>query len=47
MALGLRAGVPVQDIEMWQFHLTGIAAQALVTEVPERVIPHHKDGEHP
>ena len=31
--MALRAGVPVQDIEMWQFHPTGIAgAGTLVTE---------------
>jgi succinate dehydrogenase / fumarate reductase flavoprotein subunit len=31
--MGLRAGFPVQDIEMWQFHPTGIAgAGTLVTE---------------
>ena len=31
--MGLRAGFPVQDIEMWQFHPTGIAgAGVLVTE---------------
>lgn len=31
--MALRAGVPVQDIEMWQFHPTGIAgAGVLVTE---------------
>ena len=33
MGMALRAGVPVQDIEMWQFHPTGIAgAGTLVTE---------------
>jgi len=33
VGMGLRAGVPVQDIEMWQFHPTGIAgAGVLVTE---------------
>ena len=33
IGMGLRAGVPVQDIEMWQFHPTGIAgAGVLVTE---------------
>ena len=33
IGMGLRAGVPVQDIEMWQFHPTGIAgAGTLVTE---------------
>lgn len=26
IGMALRAGVPVQDIEMWQFHPTGIAA---------------------
>ena len=31
--MALRAGIPVQDIEMWQFHPTGIAgAGVLVTE---------------
>ncbi|MCK9502991.1 MAG: succinate dehydrogenase flavoprotein subunit [Porticoccaceae bacterium] len=33
VAMALRAGFPVQDIEMWQFHPTGIAgAGVLVTE---------------
>merc|ERR1711991_1278838 len=33
VGMALRAGVPVQDIEMWQFHPTGIAgAGVLVTE---------------
>ncbi len=33
LGMTLRAGFPVQDIEMWQFHPTGIAgAGALVTE---------------
>ena len=33
IGMALRAGVPVQDIEMWQFHPTGIAgAGTLVTE---------------
>ena len=33
VAMALRAGVPVQDIEMWQFHPTGIhGAGVLVTE---------------
>ncbi len=33
IGMSLRAGVPVQDIEMWQFHPTGIAgAGVLVTE---------------
>jgi succinate dehydrogenase / fumarate reductase flavoprotein subunit len=33
VGIGLRAGVPMQDIEMWQFHPTGIAgAGVLVTE---------------
>jgi succinate dehydrogenase / fumarate reductase flavoprotein subunit len=33
VAMSLRAGFPVQDIEMWQFHPTGIAgAGVLVTE---------------
>ena len=32
-AWAIRAGVPVQDMEMWQFHPTGIAgAGVLVTE---------------
>ena len=31
--MALRAGVPMQDMEMWQFHPTGIAgAGTLVTE---------------
>ena len=31
--MALRAGVAVQDMEMWQFHPTGIAgAGTLVTE---------------
>ncbi len=31
--MAIRAGVPMQDIEMWQFHPTGIAgAGVLVTE---------------
>lgn len=31
--MALRAGVPVQDMEMWQFHPTGITgAGVLVTE---------------
>jgi succinate dehydrogenase / fumarate reductase flavoprotein subunit len=31
--MAIRAGVPVQDMEMWQFHPTGIAgAGVLVTE---------------
>jgi succinate dehydrogenase / fumarate reductase, flavoprotein subunit len=33
VGMGLRAGVPVQDLEFWQFHPTGIAgAGVLVTE---------------
>ncbi|SIS56977.1 succinate dehydrogenase flavoprotein subunit [Neptunomonas antarctica] len=33
MGMSLRAGVPAQDMEMWQFHPTGIAgAGTLVTE---------------
>ncbi len=33
IGMALRSGVPVQDIEMWQFHPTGIAgAGTLVTE---------------
>ena len=33
IGMGLRAGVPVQDIEMWQFHPTGIyGAGCLITE---------------
>ncbi|MBV1911036.1 MAG: succinate dehydrogenase flavoprotein subunit [Kangiellaceae bacterium] len=33
VGMALRAGIPVQDIEMWQFHPTGIAgAGVLVTE---------------
>ncbi|NNM59080.1 MAG: succinate dehydrogenase flavoprotein subunit [Legionellales bacterium] len=33
IGIALRAGLPVQDIEMWQFHPTGIAgAGVLVTE---------------
>jgi succinate dehydrogenase / fumarate reductase flavoprotein subunit len=33
IGMALRAGVPVQDMEMWQFHPTGIAgAGTLVTE---------------
>ncbi|MEM9102645.1 MAG: succinate dehydrogenase flavoprotein subunit, partial [Pseudomonadota bacterium] len=33
IGMALRAGIPVQDIEMWQFHPTGIAgAGTLVTE---------------
>jgi succinate dehydrogenase / fumarate reductase flavoprotein subunit len=33
VGMALRAGFPVQDIEMWQFHPTGIAgAGVLVTE---------------
>ncbi len=33
MGMALRAGVPAQDMEMWQFHPTGIyGAGTLVTE---------------
>ncbi|MCV5388141.1 FAD-binding protein, partial [Escherichia coli] len=33
VGMALRAGVPMQDMEMWQFHPTGIAgAGVLVTE---------------
>lgn len=33
LGMALRAGLPVQDIEMWQFHPTGIAgAGVLITE---------------
>ena len=33
IGMSLRAGYPVQDIEMWQFHPTGIhGAGTLVTE---------------
>jgi len=33
LGMALRAGIPIQDIEMWQFHPTGIAgAGVLVTE---------------
>ena len=33
VGMGLRAGIPMQDMEMWQFHPTGIAgAGVLVTE---------------
>src|SRR4029077_19967537 len=33
IGMALRAGVPVQDMEMWQFHPTGIArAGVLITE---------------
>ena len=33
VGMAIRAGVPMQDIEMWQFHPTGIAgAGVLVTE---------------
>lgn len=33
LGMTLRAGIPVQDIEMWQFHPTGIAgAGVLITE---------------
>ena len=48
IGMGLRAGVPVQDIEFWQFHPTGIAgAGVLVTEGcrGEGGILRNKDGE--
>ena len=33
LAMALRAGYPAQDMEMWQFHPTGIyGAGSLVTE---------------
>jgi len=33
LGMALRAGIPVQDIEMWQFHPTGVAgAGVLITE---------------
>lgn len=33
IGMALRAGIPVQDIEMWQFHPTGVAgAGVLITE---------------
>lgn len=48
IGMGLRAGLPVQDIEFWQFHPTGIAgAGVLVTEGcrGEGGILRNKDGE--
>jgi succinate dehydrogenase / fumarate reductase flavoprotein subunit len=48
IGMALRAGVPVQDIEFWQFHPTGIAgAGVLVTEGcrGEGGIMRNKDGE--
>lgn len=48
IGMALRAGVPVQDIEFWQFHPTGIAgAGVLVTEGcrGEGGILRNKDGE--
>ncbi|MGQ7158672.1 FAD-binding protein, partial [Escherichia coli] len=34
VGMAIRAGVPVQDMEMWQFHPTGIAgAGVLVTDI--------------
>ena len=48
LGMALRAGVPVQDIEFWQFHPTGIAgAGVLVTEGcrGEGGILRNKDGE--
>ena len=32
LAMALRAGFPAQDMEMWQFHPTGIYGAGLVTE---------------
>ena len=32
---GVTSGSPVQDMEMWQFHLRAFMAQALVTEDAE------------
>ena len=49
IGMALRAGFPVQDIEMWQFHPTGIAgAGTLVTEGcrGEGGYLVNKDGEH-
>ena len=49
VGMALRAGVPVQDMEMWQFHPTGIAgAGVLVTDKDgerfmERYAPNAKD----
>jgi succinate dehydrogenase / fumarate reductase flavoprotein subunit len=48
MGLALRAGLPLQDMEFWQFHPTGIAgAGVLVTEGcrGEGGILRNKDGE--
>lgn len=48
MGLALRAGLPLQDMEFWQFHPTGIAgAGVLVTEGcrGEGGIMRNKDGE--
>ncbi len=48
IGMALRAGLPVQDIEFWQFHPTGIAgAGVLVTEGcrGEGGILRNKDGE--
>ena len=48
IGMALRAGVPVQDIEFWQFHPTGIAgAGVLVTEGcrGEGGVLRNKDGE--
>ena len=48
IGMGLRAGVPVQDIEFWQFHPTGIAgAGVLVTEGSrgEGGVLRNKEGE--
>ena len=48
IGMSLRAGIPVQDIEMWQFHPTGIyGAGTLVTEGcrGEGGILINKDGE--
>ena len=48
IGMALRAGIPVQDMEFWQFHPTGIAgAGVLVTEGcrGEGGILRNKDGE--
>jgi len=48
MGLALRAGIPLQDMEFWQFHPTGIAgAGTLVTEGcrGEGGVLRNKDGE--
>lgn len=48
MGLALRAGLPLQDMEFWQFHPTGIAgAGVLVTEGcrGEGGVLRNKDGE--